>query len=375
MGDLGQFRSDVRHRDYVHVVTRIFLWILIVASIVFLFASFVSARVLIDGRDFFDLGGSGTTYINNSYYSNQSYDDSIIQNRITAVNNSLSNYYLDSNPDGFITSSALSPYMLITDQRYNDSGAITYLASTSLRNFGNQTLFGSLTIDGDLTADNLCYSNGSGCIAVSNETLNLSGTANSIAGFNSSGIFESKNMFMNDLTGQLLVGNNVVFPSSNAGVIYSSNVSNRGSFRVQQFGNNSGVAGFVGFKSRGADVNTLASVQNGDVLWRGTAMGVTGSGTVPLSGFLSVIAQNVSSSWITTDFELMLIDGGPSNGNQAVLLKTEGAKRMTTISDTLKLNPVAVAPHNGTETEGEIYYNSITHNLNLWNGTDWKVLG
>lgn len=149
MGDVGQFRSDLRSGDYVHVVTRIFLWLLIFGSLVFLFSSFVSARVLINGHDFFDLDSSinSTTYITNNF----TYDDTAIQGRIDAVNSSLSNYYLASNPSGFITSSALAPYLLITDQRYNDSLAIGYVNSTSLKNFGDQTLFGSLTVVGDLS--------------------------------------------------------------------------------------------------------------------------------------------------------------------------------------------------------------------------------
>lgn len=61
--------------------------------------------------------------------------------------------------------------------------------------------------------------------------------------------------------------------NSNAGLQHSSDVANRAQYRGNQFGNNTGVPGVTGFKSRGL-IGTLASVLAGEVLWRATAIGV-----------------------------------------------------------------------------------------------------
>lgn len=98
----------------------------------------------------------------------------------------------------------------------------------------------------------------------------------------------------NDGTGLVIIG--AATPStqiggSNAGIQYSSTVSNRGSIRVNQFGANAGVPGITGFKSRGAAVGALASVLAGDVLWRATAIGVSANNaSLNLAAFISVVA-------------------------------------------------------------------------------------
>jgi len=97
---------------------------------------------------------------------------------------------------------------------------------------------------------------------------------------------------MQDVTGQVFIGIGVTgtLHGSNAGIQYSSTTANRGAVRVNQYGANVGVPGFVGFKSRGATIGSTASVIAGDVLWRGTAIGVTGDNvSVPNAAFISIV--------------------------------------------------------------------------------------
>jgi hypothetical protein len=99
-----------------------------------------------------------------------------------------------------------------------------------------------------------------------------------------------------DATGLILWGQLVKDQGSNAGIQYSTLTSNRAAFRAAQYGANGGVPGVVGFKSRGLTVGALLSVAAGDVLWRATAIGVTGNDAlIPLAG--------------TIGFEVPAVDG------------------------------------------------------------------
>jgi hypothetical protein len=109
-----------------------------------------------------------------------------------------------------------------------------------------------------------------------------------------------------DGTGLILWGQLVKDQNSNAGIQYSTLTTNRASLRTSQYGANAGVPGVVGFKSRGLTVGALASVAAGDVLWRATAIGVTGNNAlIPLAGTIGfeVPAVNgVFAGSISPDF-------------------------------------------------------------------------
>lgn len=112
-----------------------------------------------------------------------------------------------------------------------------------------------------------------------------------------------------DATGLILVGQLVQDQGSNAGFQYSSLVTNRGAVRTSQYGANVGVPGVVGFKSRGATIGALGAVVAGDVLWRATAIGVTGNGLlIPLAGSIGfeVPAAGVFPGSISPDFVVAL---------------------------------------------------------------------
>lgn len=110
----------------------------------------------------------------------------------------------------------------------------------------------------------------------------------------------------------VLIGTTTQIGGSNAGIQYSGLAQNRGQIRMNQFGNNNGIAGLTGFKSRGTSIGSLASVSAGDVLVRLTGIGVTGNNAnIPLSGLFSLVvatsgplATQVPSywEWNSTDF-------------------------------------------------------------------------
>jgi len=109
---------------------------------------------------------------------------------------------------------------------------------------------------------------------------------------------------------------------SNAGIQYRSDVANRGAARVCQYGANTGIPGFVTFKSRGA-IGVNAPVAAGDTIGRLTAIGVTDNGSIPLSGLLSfVVAPGgvpAGQGYVATDFEVQNVAlSGPSNGARKV---------------------------------------------------------
>lgn len=108
---------------------------------------------------------------------------------------------------------------------------------------------------------------------------------------------------------------------SNAGLQFSSDTSNRGSGRFNQYGNNTGVPGITGFKSRSTTIGGLAVVQVGDVIFRNTAIGVTDNLSIPLSGTISINVTTVPAGqgWIGTEYELGLVPAeGPANGRKVV---------------------------------------------------------
>ena len=122
--------------------------------------------------------------------------------------------------------------------------------------------------------------------------------------------------------GRIYIGTNVAIGGSNAGIQYADARSNRGQIRMNQFGNNGGIAGITGFKSRGVDVSSFAPVQAGDVLVRMTGIGIPlNSSSLFLAGTYSL---NVATSgpltaqvptyweWNSTDF----------NGASGVVMNT-----------------------------------------------------
>lgn len=155
----------------------------------------------------------------------------------------------------------------------------------------------------------------------------------------------SRTLITPDIDGTLLVaqtGTNIVFiggptgplHGSNAGIQYSTTVSNRAQFRGNQYGNGGGsnafVPGITTFKSRGATIGSLAAVQPGDILFRDTAIGVASNLNTPIGAFISiVVAPNgvpAGQAWVATDYELQLVPlAGPANGRRQVFrITSEG---------------------------------------------------
>lgn len=143
--------------------------------------------------------------------------------------------------------------------------------------------------------------------------------------------------------------------SSNAGFQLSSTTANRAAARFNQFGANTGVPEFVGFKSRAATTGTLASVADGDVLARMTAIGVTGDNlNVPPAGFVSIQVPTggTNATWVATDFSVSLVPlAGPINSNRQVFKITSEAAADFIDGTTA---PVTVAAHGG------LRYNNTT---------------
>jgi len=118
---------------------------------------------------------------------------------------------------------------------------------------------------------------------------------------------------------------------SNAGLQVNGIVANRGSLRTNQWGNNAGVPGVTGFKSRGATVGAMQKVVAGDTLWRATAIGVADdNATFGLAATLGIDVPvggvPAGQAWVATDLvcELQPL-GGPVNGRkQAFKVDSEG---------------------------------------------------
>lgn len=163
----------------------------------------------------------------------------------------------------------------------------------------------------------------------------------------------NRNVTLPDTTGTLLVSdaatgivliNQAASFISNAGIQYSGTTGNRGQIRMNQFGSNTGISGITGFKSRGTTIGSLASVLAGDVLFRATAIGVTGdNASVPLSGLISINAVSVASNYIETEFEVQLVpQAGPINGAKKAFVVTgdgilkvrEAANKMAGVATT-----------------------------------------
>lgn len=185
-------------------------------------------------------------------------------------------------------------------------------------------------------------------------------------------------------TGQVFIGANTTLHGSNAGIQYSTTVANRAQLRVNQYGNNTGVPGITAFKSRGATIGSLAAVQVGDVIFRDTAIGVTSSLDIPISGTISINVTAVPSpgisQWIGTEFEVQLVpNSGPFNGRKVafkvsgdgIISVREGANHMAGLA-TLVGGTVTVANANvptnarimvtvqpGTAPSGFIYVSAI----------------
>ena len=103
---------------------------------------------------------------------------------------------------------------------------------------------------------------------------------------------------------------------SNAGIQVASAIANRGAIRVNQYGNNSGVPGITGFKSRGLTVGDLVSVSVDDVLWRATGIGVCDDDvSIPLAGMISLNAEFVATGYVACRFAVQAVPAdGPNFG-------------------------------------------------------------
>lgn len=110
---------------------------------------------------------------------------------------------------------------------------------------------------------------------------------------------------------------------SNAGIQQSSTTANRAGMRNNQYGNNTGVPGVTGFKSRGTNIGDLLSVNIGDILWRATAIGVAqDNASIPLAAFISIIAAGpLGANYVPSNFQIQLTPlAGPINTRKEVLL-------------------------------------------------------
>ena len=130
----------------------------------------------------------------------------------------------------------------------------------------------------------------------------------------------------------VFIGQPGVFQGSNAGIQHSSLVATRPSIRSNQYGNNTGIPGATGFKSRSTTLGGLAPVQVGDSIYGITAIGVTDNLSIPLSGLLlcEVSAVPAGQGWIGTQWTFRNVsNNGPSNGQRNVFqIDSEGILRI-----------------------------------------------
>lgn len=159
-------------------------------------------------------------------------------------------------------------------------------------------------------------------------------------------------VIMLDTATEIVLMNQTAAFSSNAGIQYSGDIANRGQIRMNQFGNNAGVPGITGFKSRGTTIGSLAAVQVGDVIFRDTAIGVTGNNTnVPLSALISVNVTAVGSTYLGTEYELQLTpNNGPDQNARAVVFKVSGDGIVSVREGTNHMAGVATLGAAGTVT-------------------------
>lgn len=123
--------------------------------------------------------------------------------------------------------------------------------------------------------------------------------------------------------------------ASNAGIQQSSTTANRAGMRNNQYGNNAGVPGVTGFKSRGTNIGDLAKVVAGDILWGATAIGVADdNASIGIGSTIRIIVSAngvpAGQTWVATDYELTLQPlAGPINGRkQAFYVTSEGIIRV-----------------------------------------------
>lgn len=122
-------------------------------------------------------------------------------------------------------------------------------------------------------------------------------------------------------TGLVLINQNGLQDhGSNAGIQYSSTTANRAQIRMNQYGANNAGPGITGFKSRSPTIGVSEAVQVNDLLWRMTAIGVSGdNSTIPLAATISINVAAVGSNYVGTDFEVALVDAeGVTNGRRPV---------------------------------------------------------
>jgi len=153
-----------------------------------------------------------------------------------------------------------------------------------------------------------------------------------------------------DGSGQVFIGATAKQHGSNAGVQMNSIVANRGAYRANQYGNNTGVPGITGFKSRGATVGSLGVVQVGDTIFRATAVGVTDNGSLPLSGMIGLNVTYVAAGqgWIGTEFEVRTCSAkGPTNNHaRRFAVSSEGIASVSEAAN--KMAGIAITGPGGT---------------------------
>jgi hypothetical protein len=155
----------------------------------------------------------------------------------------------------------------------------------------------------------------------------------------------NRNFITPDIDGKAIVeqtGTNMVFiggpvgqlHGSNAGIQYSTDVTNRAQIRLNLYGANGGGPGMTSFKSRSNVYGGLAPIIPGDSIYRLTAIGVTDNLSIPLSGSISInVPTNgvpVGQGYIATEYELQLVSlDGPSNGRRVVhKITSEGVPQL-----------------------------------------------
>jgi len=157
----------------------------------------------------------------------------------------------------------------------------------------------------------------------------------------------------------------IALHASNAGIQQSSTTADRAGMRNNQYGANTGVPGWTGFKSRGTNIGDLAKVIAGDVLAGITAIGVADdNASIGIASTIRVLVPAggvpAGQNWVATDYELTLQPlGGPINGcKQAFYVTSEGILRVKESANCMA--GVAVLDGTGTIVVGNTNVTATT---------------
>lgn len=157
-------------------------------------------------------------------------------------------------------------------------------------------------------------------------------------------------------SGRVFIGQNVTDHGSNAGLQFSSATGNRAQFRGNQYGANAAGAGITGFKSRGPIGGPDVGVADGDLLFRATAIGVTGDGLlIPLAGTITIQVPSapgtVQPTYVPTEFDLQLVPTeGLTNSIRSVFKVT--SQGVPVLRETIAANAPNTDPAAGVATLG-----------------------